>query len=92
MAYALTPESKCSPSSDISWTHLLSELPKGEAQTIAIVDVNKKDDVPEDEILNLANNIGENQLDRRESLMGTFNRHLRMSFKAVSESPGPLTR
>ncbi|XP_052893065.1 G protein-activated inward rectifier potassium channel 3-like [Anopheles moucheti] len=29
---------------------------------------------------------------RRESILGTFHRQLRMSLKAVSETPGPLTR
>ncbi|KAL1403994.1 hypothetical protein pipiens_019114 [Culex pipiens pipiens] len=29
---------------------------------------------------------------RRESIIGTFHRQLRMSLKAVSETPGPLTR
>uniref|UniRef100_A0A182SPW6 Uncharacterized protein n=1 Tax=Anopheles maculatus TaxID=74869 RepID=A0A182SPW6_9DIPT len=29
---------------------------------------------------------------RRESIFGTFHRQLRMSLKAVSETPGPLTR
>ncbi|KAL1400713.1 hypothetical protein pipiens_007207 [Culex pipiens pipiens] len=28
---------------------------------------------------------------RRESIIGTFHRQLRMSLKAVSETPGPLT-
>uniref|UniRef100_A0A182HKG7 Uncharacterized protein n=1 Tax=Anopheles arabiensis TaxID=7173 RepID=A0A182HKG7_ANOAR len=28
---------------------------------------------------------------RRESILGTFHRQLRMSLKAVSETPGPLT-
>ncbi|KFB43770.1 hypothetical protein ZHAS_00011509 [Anopheles sinensis] len=29
---------------------------------------------------------------RRESILGTFHRQLRMSLKAVSDTPGPLTR
>lgn len=29
---------------------------------------------------------------RKESILGTFNKHLRRSLKAVSESPGPITR
>lgn len=31
-------------------------------------------------------------LSRKESFLGTFHRQLRRSIKAVSESPGPLTR
>jgi len=31
-------------------------------------------------------------LGRKESIFGTFHRHLRRSLKAVSESPGPITR
>ena len=30
--------------------------------------------------------------ERKESLLGSFHRHLRRSLKAVSESPGPITR
>ncbi|XP_075146814.1 inwardly rectifying potassium channel 1 isoform X1 [Haematobia irritans] len=32
------------------------------------------------------------QIQRKESILGTFHRHLRRSIKAVSESPGPITR
>ncbi|XP_055857234.1 G protein-activated inward rectifier potassium channel 3 isoform X2 [Episyrphus balteatus] len=32
------------------------------------------------------------QTKSKESILGTFHRHLRMSLKAVSESPGPITR
>lgn len=32
------------------------------------------------------------QISRKESFLGTFHRQLRRSFKAVSESPGPITR
>ncbi|KAH8335412.1 hypothetical protein KR074_000999 [Drosophila pseudoananassae] len=32
------------------------------------------------------------QLSRKESLLGSFHRQIRRSIKAVSESPGPLTR
>lgn len=32
------------------------------------------------------------QLSRKESILGSFNRQIRRSIKAVSESPGPLTR
>lgn len=31
-------------------------------------------------------------IQRKESILGTFHRHLRRSIKAVSESPGPITR
>lgn len=32
------------------------------------------------------------QLTRKGSLLGSFHKHLRRSLKAVSESPGPITR
>lgn len=32
------------------------------------------------------------RIHRKESILGTFNKHLRRSIKAVSESPGPITR
>lgn len=32
------------------------------------------------------------RIHRKESILGTFNKHLRRSLKAVSESPGPITR
>lgn len=32
------------------------------------------------------------QLSRKESILGSFHRQIRRSIKAVSESPGPLTR
>ncbi|XP_036331037.1 uncharacterized protein LOC118742796 [Rhagoletis pomonella] len=37
---------------------------------------------------------GENksQLTRKGSILGSFHKHLRRSLKAVSESPGPITR
>lgn len=41
------------------------------------------------------NNNGEEKsvsIQRKESILGTFHRHLRRSIKAVSESPGPITR
>lgn len=32
------------------------------------------------------------QLSRKGSVLGSFHKHLRRSLKAVSESPGPITR
>lgn len=93
MAY-LTPESEASPTTDLSWTQLLTEKPKIKTPTIVRIDEKPKEMNPEEQQLNGTN--GENgrrpPRERRESIIGTFNRHLRMSLKAVSESPGPLTR
>uniref|UniRef100_A0A1A9X1R6 Uncharacterized protein n=1 Tax=Glossina brevipalpis TaxID=37001 RepID=A0A1A9X1R6_9MUSC len=54
-----------------------------------------KDDINDTTKLNA--NIGDMnektvQIQRKESLLGTFHKHLRRSIKAVSESPGPITR
>lgn len=91
MAYPTTPESECSPT-DLSWTQLLTE-PRTQKPTIVRIDERPKEMNPEEEQLNAAN--GETGKPtprvRRESLIGTFNRHLRMSLKAVSDS-GPVTR
>ncbi|XP_070492013.1 G protein-activated inward rectifier potassium channel 3-like isoform X2 [Chironomus tepperi] len=90
MAY-LTPESESSPTTDLSWTQLITERQK---PTIVRIDEKPKEMNPEEVQLN--GNTNENgrrpPRERRESILGTFNRHLRMSLKAVSESPGPLTR
>ncbi|KAG5681935.1 hypothetical protein PVAND_011337 [Polypedilum vanderplanki] len=90
MAY-LTPESESSPTTDLSWTQLISERQR---PTIVRIDDKPKEINPEEMQLNGSNENGRRppQRERRESLIGTFNRHLRMSLKAVSESPGPLTR
>lgn len=93
MAYPTTPESECSPTTDLSWTKLLTE-PRTQKPTIVRIDERPKEINPEEEQLNAAN--GETGKAttprvRRESLIGTFNRHLRMSLKAVSDS-GPVTR
>lgn len=91
MAY-LTPDSESSPTTDLSWTQLITERQK---PTIVRIDEKPKEINPEEVQLNGSNETTTNrrpQRERRESLIGTFNRHLRMSLKAVSESPGPLTR
>lgn len=89
MAY-LTPESESSPTTDNSWTQLITERQK---PAIVRIDEKPKEINPEEVQLNGSNETkGRPQRERRESLIGTFNRHLRMSLKAVSESPGPLTR
>jgi hypothetical protein len=95
MAYPLTPESECSPTNDLSWTQLLTDKPKTLKPTIVRIEEKPKELNPEEEQLNVPSggeNGRRNQRERRESLIGTFNRHLRQSLKAVSESPGPLTR
>lgn len=89
MAY-LTPESESSTTADLSWTQLISDKPRA---TIVRIDEKPKDMNPEEEKLNDSNEISHKpRRERRESLMGTFHRHLRMSLKAVSDSPGTLTR
>lgn len=92
MAY-LTPESESSTTADLSWTQLITPPDKPRATIVRISDDKPKEMNPDEVQLN--NNTNENShrpRQRRESLMGTFHRHLRQSLKAVSESPGPLTR
>ncbi|CRK98502.1 CLUMA_CG011858, isoform B [Clunio marinus] len=89
MAY-LTPESETSTTADLSWSNLIStDKPRN---IIVRIDDIPKEINPEEEQLNAPDNFHRNHRERKESLMGTFHRHLRMSLKAVSESPGPLTR
>lgn len=87
MAY-LTPESESSPT-DLSWTQLIPE--KQKKPSIVRIDDIPKEMNPEETQLNPPTETGR-RTQRRESIIGTFNRHLRMSLKAVSESSGPLTR
>lgn len=89
MAY-LTPESESSTTADMSWTQLLTDKPK--PTIVRISDEKPKEMNPEEVQLNPNDSAHTRPRQRRESLMGTFHRHLRMSLKAVSESPGPLTR
>lgn len=90
MAY-LTPESESSTTADLSWTQLITDKPQ--RATIVRIDDKPKEMNPEEVQLN-PNDGSTNKpvRQRRESFMGNFHRHLRMSLKAVSESPGPLTR
>ena len=93
MAYLTTPESEASPTTDLSWTQLLTEKSRTQKPTIVRIDDKPREMNPEEQQLN-GNGEGDksNRRERRSSIIGTFNRHLRMSLKAVSESPGPLTR
>jgi hypothetical protein len=93
MAY-LTPESESSPTTDLSWTQLITTAER-KRPTIVRIDDQPKEMNPEEMQLAPGAEVGggrRNERVRRESIIGTFNRHLRMSLKAVSESPGPLTR
>lgn len=85
MAY-LTPESESSTTADLSWTQLISDKPR---PTIVRISDDKPKEMNPDEVQLKANEVRPRQ--RRESLMGTFHKHLRMSLKAVNDS-GPLTR
>lgn len=85
MAY-FTPESESSTTADLSWAQLISDKPR--LPIVRISDELPKEIHSEEVQLN-ANAALPRQ--RRESLMGTFHRHLRMSLKAVNDS-GPLTR
>lgn len=89
MAY-LTPESESSTTADLSWTQLIPD--KQRPTVVRISDDKPKEMNPDEVQLNPSENLQKPRRERRESLMGTFHRHLRMSLKAVSESPGPLTR
>lgn len=95
MAFLTTPDSETtSPTNDLSWTQLLTDKPRTQKPSIVRIDDKPKEMNPEEQQLNGTN--GENgrrvPRERRESIIGTFNRHLRMSLKAVSESPGPGER
>lgn len=90
MAY-LTPESETSTTADLSWTQLITPSDKPRP-TIVRIDEKPKEMNPEEVQLNSNETNSHRPRQRRESLMGTFHRHLRQSLKAVSESPGPLTR
>jgi hypothetical protein len=87
----LTPESESSPTTDLSWTQLITD--KQKKPSIVRIDDIPKEMNPEEVQLNASTENGRRPpRERRESLIGTFNRHLRMSLKAVSETSGPLTR
>lgn len=90
MAY-LTPESESSTTADLSWTQLIA-TDKPRPSIVRIDDKPPKEINPEEVQLNSNETTNKPRRERRESLMGTFHRHLRMSLKAVSEAPGPLTR
>lgn len=90
MAY-LTPESESSTTADLSWTQLIT-TDKPRPSIVRIDDKPPKEINPDEVQLNSSDSSNRPRRERRESLMGTFHRHLRMSLKAVSESPGPLTR
>lgn len=83
MAY-LTPESETSTTQDLSWTQL---IPPAEKKTSVV----RIDDKPK-EINEETSDDKNPPRRRRESFMDTFNRHLRQSLKAVSESSGQFTR
>lgn len=85
MAY-LTPESESSTTADLSWAQLITDKPR--LPIVRISDELPKEINSEEVQLN-ATEVRPRQ--RRESLMGTFHRHLRMSLKAVNDS-GPMTR
>lgn len=89
-----TPESDISTSADPpSWTQLIPDSERKHVSILKQDDCCKiKDLKEEEEKLTVANDDKSNPPRiRRESLMGTFHRHLRQSLKAVSE-PGPFAR
>jgi hypothetical protein len=69
-----------SATADLSWAKLISEKPTTR-QSVRICDDQPKEVISDETF----------PRQRRESLMGTFHRHLRMSLKAVNDS-GPMTR
>ncbi|XP_058455993.1 G protein-activated inward rectifier potassium channel 3 isoform X2 [Malaya genurostris] len=80
---------------DMAWTKLLSD------QNTPSPVIAKAQDVTRDIIVTIDPETGKEIVTqpadgatgrRRESIIGTFHRQLRMSLKAVSEGPGPLTR
>lgn len=65
---------------DMVWTKLI------ESPSAAVII--KIEETPKESPASSDPPIGE----RKQSLFSTFHRHLRMSLKAVSDSPGPMTR
>lgn len=65
---------------DMAWTKLI-ESPSA-AVIIKVEDTPKESPTSSDPPIS----------ERKSSLFGTFHRHLRMSLKAVTDSPGPMTR
>lgn len=85
----LTPESESSATTDMAWMQLLPDnKPK---PMIVRIDETPTEMNPEVVQLNSTERT-KNPPRRRESLIGTFQRTMRMSLKAVSESSGPLSR
>lgn len=67
---------------DLAWTKLIDNSNLSSGPVIVKMDDKLKDSPQSETIPN----------GRKSSLLGTFHRHLRMSLKAVSDSPGPITR
>ncbi|XP_053690812.1 uncharacterized protein LOC128739354 [Sabethes cyaneus] len=88
---------------DMAWTKLLTDqsTPSPEIMKATVVAVDGASKQPKDVIVSIDPETGKEIVTqpaegatgrRRESIIGTFHRQLRMSLKAVSEAPGPLTR
>jgi hypothetical protein len=71
-----------SPTADLAWTKLINE----QSSPGHLVKTEETPTVPHE------SPTSSDPPKRRESVFGTFHRQLRMSLKAVSETPGPLTR
>lgn len=67
---------------DLAWTKLIDNSNSPSGPVIVKMDEKLKESPQSETIPN----------GRKSSLLGTFHRHLRMSLKAVSDSPGPITR
>ncbi|XP_055634751.1 G protein-activated inward rectifier potassium channel 3-like isoform X4 [Toxorhynchites rutilus septentrionalis] len=82
---------------DMAWTKLLADE---NAPTPVVVKADDIEKLPRDVIVSIDPETGKQttqpggvtQPRRRESIIGTFHRQLRMSLKAVSEAPDALTR
>lgn len=85
----LTPESESSATTDLSWMQL---LPDSKPKPMVVrIDETPTAMNPEEAQLNPTDRT-KSPPRRRESLIGTFQRTMRMSLKAVSDSSGQLNR
>lgn len=71
---------------DLAWTKLIDNNSNASPSPVIV----KMDDKLKD--IKLDSPTATTEPARKQSIFGTFQRHLRMSIKAVSDSPGPITR
>jgi len=90
MAYLMPDSVESSPTTELSWTQLIPD--KERVSRVRITDPKDLKEVPAEEVPMTDANGKPRVKERRSSLLGNFQKHLRMSLKAVSDSPGQLSR